>query len=106
MVLRRAPKTRNHDAQSRNPCCGHTLPGVFLRVTLALVDAPPGATIDPTNGWFSWKQPLTEPAGVRRIAVRVRDDGLPPLDHIDRLSVTIVRLLVALSSTRRHFPIA
>jgi hypothetical protein len=55
-------------------------------------DAPPGATINPTNGLFSWTPPLSEPPGERRIAVRVSDDGFPGLDRIARLSVTIVPL--------------
>lgn len=55
-------------------------------------DAPPGATIDPATGFFSWTPPLDEPGGLRRIAVRVRDNGSPPLDHVQRMDVTIVPL--------------
>jgi hypothetical protein len=55
-------------------------------------DAPPGATIHPATGFFSWTPPLNEPGGERRIAVRVTDDGAPPLDRVGRVSVTIVPL--------------
>jgi len=51
----------------------------------SLEGAPPGATIDPASGEFTWVNAM---AGTFTFDIVVTDDGAPPLE--DRMSMTIV----------------
>ncbi|MCX8092344.1 MAG: peptidoglycan DD-metalloendopeptidase family protein, partial [Verrucomicrobiae bacterium] len=60
------------------------------RLTFSLdAGAPPGATIHPTNGTFTWTPTEAQGPGVYNLTVRVTDNGSPPLSHTRTFTVTV-----------------
>ncbi len=55
----------------------------------SLSNAPPGATINATNGVFTWTPGETQGPGVYNITVRVTDNNLPPLSDAKTFQVTV-----------------
>jgi len=51
--------------------------------------APAGASIDPTNGLFTWKPTRAQAPGTNVITVRVIDDGTPPLSATQSFTVIV-----------------
>ena len=51
--------------------------------------APPGATIDPSTGQFSWTPPGGTSPGNHTVTVRVSDDGVPSLDDFETITITV-----------------
>ena len=51
--------------------------------------APAGASIDPTNGWFSWTPTAEQGPSTNLITIRVTDDGLPPLSDARTFTVVV-----------------
>jgi hypothetical protein len=49
------------------------------RLTFSLLSAPPGATINATNGAFAWTPTEAQGPGSYTIKVVVTDDGVPPM---------------------------
>jgi len=45
----------------------------------SLLEAPPGATLDPATGWFDWTSAVVDAGTTLPITVELSDDGLPPL---------------------------
>ncbi len=64
------------------------LPANNLSFSLG-ADAPPGATIDPSTGQFSWTPPGGTLPGNHTVTVRVSDDGLPSLDDFETITITV-----------------
>ena len=71
-------------------------------LSYGLVGAPSGATIDPATGAFAWT-PGVGDVGAHTFAIRVTDDGTPPLSSQKSLTVTVKArpdlTLTALSTT-------
>jgi len=53
------------------------------------LDAPSGASIDPTTGLFAWAVPVMYPLGVMTFTVQVTDAALPPLTASQAVTVTV-----------------
>ncbi|MBI2947185.1 MAG: immunoglobulin domain-containing protein [Verrucomicrobia bacterium] len=58
-------------------------------LTFSLEGAPPGATINPSSGAFSWTPSEAQGPGTYTITVRVTDTGSPPLSATQSFSVTV-----------------
>lgn len=58
-------------------------------LTYSLSNAPAGATINATNGVFTWTPPEAQGPGVYPITVRVTDNNLPPLSDAKTFQVTV-----------------
>jgi hypothetical protein len=58
-------------------------------LTYSLSNAPVGATINATNGVFTWTPSETQGPGVFNITVRVTDNSLPPLSDSKTFQVTV-----------------
>lgn len=58
-------------------------------LTYSLSNAPPGATINPTNGEFAWTPTEAQGPGAYDITVRVTDNSLPPLSTARTFRVTV-----------------
>jgi hypothetical protein len=58
-------------------------------LTYSLTNAPAGATINPTNGIFTWTPGETDGPGTNSITVRVTDNGSPPLSASRTFSVIV-----------------
>src|SRR5262249_41755590 len=56
-------------------------------LVFGLLDAPPGAFIDPASGVFSWKPDVDQGPGKYVLIVRVTDNGSPSL--FDEQTITI-----------------
>lgn len=50
--------------------------------------APPGASIDPVRGLFTWTPPLGSDATTYRFGIQVTDNGSPPL--VDQKELTLI----------------
>jgi hypothetical protein len=59
------------------------------RLTFSLIDAPAGATINPSTGVFSWTPTEAQGPGSYTIKVQVVDDGVPALAGNAQFTVTI-----------------
>jgi len=59
------------------------------RLTYSLVNAPPGATLDPVSGAFSWTPTEAQGAGSYRVTFRVTDDGTPALSAEETVTITV-----------------
>jgi hypothetical protein len=57
-------------------------------LTFSLTNPPAGATINPTNGLFSWTPSELQGPSTNVVTVRVTDNGTPPLS--DQKSFTVV----------------
>ena len=64
--------------------------GQILRFSLG-DDAPPGAAIDGVTGGFTWTPSEAQGPGVVGMTIRVTDNGTPPRQASERVSVTVVR---------------
>lgn len=51
--------------------------------------APSGATVNPTNGIFSWTAPRGQARSTNNVTVRVTDNGLPPLSDTKSFNVIV-----------------
>ena len=61
---------------------------------------PAGASINPSNGVFSWWPAIAQPPSTNVIAVQVADNGTPAMSAAQNLTVTVLRPLTpALNST-------
>jgi len=58
-------------------------------LTYSLSNAPAGATINATNGFFTWTPTEAQGPGVYNITVRVTDNNLPPLSDAKTFQVTV-----------------
>jgi hypothetical protein len=58
-------------------------------LTYSLSYAPPGATINATNGVFTWTPTEAQGPGIYDITVRVTDNSLPPLSDAKTFRVTV-----------------
>lgn len=58
-------------------------------LTYSLSNAPAGATINPTNGVFTWTPTEAQGPGIYSITVRVTDNNLPPLSDAKTFQVTV-----------------
>ena len=58
-------------------------------LTYSLSNAPAGATINATNGVFTWTPTEAQGPGVYNITVRVTDNNLPPLSDAKTFQVTV-----------------
>ncbi|MBN2295986.1 MAG: putative Ig domain-containing protein, partial [Pirellulales bacterium] len=59
------------------------------------VDAPNGATIDPSSGFFSWTTDADIALGVHEITVTVTDDGDPELSDSDIISIYVEKAILS-----------
>jgi hypothetical protein len=66
------------------------------QLTFSLEDAPPGASINPTNGQILWNPPPSLAGTTNLFTVSVTDNGVPPLTTSESFAV-IVGNSVALS---------
>lgn len=64
-------------------------------LTYSLIDAPVGATIDPATGEFRWTPGEAQGPGTFTFAVRVTDNGNPPLFSEQTVTVTVFEQNVA-----------
>jgi hypothetical protein len=62
------------------------------KITFALVDAPAGATINPTTGAFSWTPTEAQGPGTYPINVSATDDGSPALSVTKSFTVTVTEV--------------
>jgi PKD repeat protein len=60
------------------------------RLTFSLVSAPPGATINATNGAFAWTAPSVTAPATNRVTVAVSDSGTPALTDSETFNVVVV----------------
>ena len=58
-------------------------------LTYSLSNAPAGATINPTNGVFTWSPTEAQGPGIYNITVRVTDNNLPPASDAKTFQVTV-----------------
>ncbi len=58
-------------------------------LTYGLIDPPSGASIDTTNGVFSWRPLISQAPSTQTVSVVVADDGVPPLDATQDFTVTV-----------------
>ena len=58
-------------------------------LTYNLVDAPPGATIDPATGAFSWTPSEAQGAGSYNVTFRVTDNGSPVLSAEETVTISV-----------------
>jgi len=58
-------------------------------LTYSLSNAPAGATINATNGVFTWTPTETQGPNVYNITIRVTDNNLPPLSDAKTIQVTV-----------------
>ena len=60
-------------------------------LTWSLLNAPSGATVNPTNGWFTWRPAIDQSPSTNPMAVVVWDNGTPPLSATQGFTLTITR---------------
>lgn len=53
------------------------------------VGAPEGASINPFSGDFAWTPTEAQGPGIYTVTVRVTDDGTPPLDDSETITITV-----------------
>ena len=64
-------------------------------LTYSLSNAPSGASINATNGVFTWTPTEAQGPGVYQITVKVTDNNLPPLSDAKTFQVTVNEVNVA-----------
>ncbi len=69
-------------------------------LSYGLVEGPPGATVDPTTGIFSWTPPLERAGTTNTIKVHVEDHGLPAISDTNGFSLVVAAPLVFTSVDR------
>ena len=52
-------------------------------------DAPPGASIEPETGLFTWTPTESQGPGVYPVTLRVTDNGLPPRTTAERIQINV-----------------
>ncbi|MBI5384950.1 MAG: hypothetical protein HZA90_09730 [Verrucomicrobia bacterium] len=62
----------------------------FNLLTYSLLEAPTGATINPTNGLFSWTPGPFTVSNTYPVTVRVVDDGSPPLSATQQFFIAVI----------------
>jgi hypothetical protein len=62
--------------------------------------APAGATINATNGVFSWTPPIGFSPATNTVTIRVTDDGSPPLSDAKTFAIAVVSAPRILSITQ------
>ena len=58
-------------------------------LTYSLVDAPAGASINPTTGAVSWTPTEAQGAGSYNLSIRVTDNGAPALSNVQAVTVVV-----------------
>ena len=81
-------------------------PGIQLTFSLDL--APPGATITPDTGVFTWRPPVSAAGMTNDITIRVTDNNTPPLSDTKTFSVSVTALqpasiMPSLEAGQLHF---
>ncbi len=64
-------------------------------LTYSLVDAPPGAIIDPTTGAFAWTPTEDQGPGSFTFTVKVTDNGVPPMSDEEEIAVSVSEVNIA-----------
>lgn len=59
-------------------------------LSFSLVGAPEGASINPTNGLFTWRPSVAQSPAVDTVIVKVSDNGLPSLNAVQSFAVTVL----------------
>ena len=62
--------------------------------------APMGATINPTNGLFTWTPSASQGPELYSLTVRVTDNGTPPLSDLKTFQVTVNRITEAVMNAQ------
>ena len=57
-------------------------------LTWSLIGAPPGASINPGNGQFTWTPPAGA-AGDYTVTIKVVDNGSPALSDTETITITV-----------------
>ena len=60
-------------------------------LTFSLLSAPSGATVNATNGIFSWRPTISQSPTTNQISVTVTDNGVPPLGATQSFSVMVLK---------------
>jgi hypothetical protein len=60
-------------------------------LTYSLSAPPPGASIDPNTGLFSWRPAIAQSPSTQTIAVVVSDNGTPSMSATQSFNVTVTR---------------
>jgi uncharacterized repeat protein (TIGR01451 family) len=58
-------------------------------LTYSLVSGPPGATVAPTTGLFTWTPSLADAPSTKTVTVKVTDDGVPQLSDIKSFNIAV-----------------
>ena len=58
-------------------------------LTYSLNNPPAGASINPTNGIFSWRPEIAQSPSTQTVVVAVSDDGVPDLTTSQNFTVTV-----------------
>ena len=69
-----------------------TDPDAGQRLGFSIADAPPGATLHPTNGVFAWAIPTNTLPGNFAPTITVTDNGTPQLSDSETLPIQVVAL--------------
>lgn len=64
-------------------------PDQILSFSLDL-GAPANASVNSTNGVFTWPTTVADDGSTNLITAHVTDDGIPPLDHTTSFTITVV----------------
>jgi hypothetical protein len=94
-----------------NKAADADIPRNQLRFSLD-AGAAAGATINPTNGVFSWRPTRAQAAQTFHVAVRVTDDGSPALSDVKSFTIEVTDYVdlrigqtVTLSGSRNSLPV-
>jgi hypothetical protein len=60
-------------------------------LTFSLLSPPSGASINSSNGVFTWRPTMVQSPSTNPISVKVTDDGVPSLSATNNFSVTVLR---------------
>ncbi|HUA39326.1 MAG TPA: carbohydrate-binding protein [Candidatus Sulfopaludibacter sp.] len=60
-------------------------------LTFSLLEAPPGAVIDPNSGVFTWRPAIAQSPSLQPISVAVSDNGVPVLSATQSFTVTVMQ---------------
>jgi len=60
-------------------------------LTFSLLSPPSGATINPSNGVFTWRPTMAQSPSTNPFSVKVADSGTPSLSATQNFSVTVLR---------------
>jgi GH43 family beta-xylosidase len=75
-----------------------TDPDAGQTLTFSLPTAPAGATLNPTNGIFSWRPTIIQADSTNPVAIWVTDSGVPGLSAIQNFNITVTNLTKPLLS--------